>query len=104
MIFCAAALAFVVGGFAWAFFALRAAGTDSLILHFNSVQGITNVGGLGFVAFIAVLALLVVLMNFAVAREFTARDRFFGKFLAVMTLVFAILLFLAFAAIISVNV
>jgi hypothetical protein len=42
-------------------------------------------------------------MNFFIALEFDARDRFLGKFTAVMTLVFATLLFIAFAAIINVN-
>lgn len=103
-VFCAAALAFVVGGFTWAFFELRATGTNSLILHFNSVQGITTVGGLGLIIFMGVFATLIVFMNFAIAREFSTRDQFFGRFLAVLTLAFAILLFIAFAAIIRVNV
>jgi hypothetical protein len=119
----AAAAAFVLAGFAWAYFALRAAAAGSptgmgtpLILHFNDVNGITSVGGLGAIVFMGLFGLLVVGMDFAIAREFekrgeggiegavAARTRFFARFLAATTLLFAILLFISFAAIINVNV
>lgn len=106
IISCSAAIAFVLGGFVWAFFALRLAGGETFILHFSDLNGITNVGGLGGIVFMGAFGLLVVLINFAIAREFAGRDRagFFGKFIATLTLLFAVLLFLAFAAIINVNV
>jgi hypothetical protein len=102
------ALALILGGFVWAFLELRivaasSAGT-SLILHFNDIDGITSVGGLGTIWFMGAFGVLVAIMNFFVALEFDARDQFLGKFLASLTLVFAVLLFIAFAAIISVNV
>ena len=101
---CAAASLFIVGGFAWAFFALRAVGGQSLILHFNDVDGITNVGGLGTIIFMGMFGALVALMNLATALELDVRGPFLGKFLAAMTLIFSVLLFIAFAAIINVNV
>jgi len=102
-ILCAAALVFVLGGFTWAWLELCSVG-PFIILHFASGIGITSVGGIGFLVFMGAFGLLVVAMNFAIAREFDSRDRFFGRFLAAATLVFGILLFIAFAAIINVNV
>lgn len=96
--------AFIIGGFVWAYVVLRSAGTSTLILHFDSVQGITMIGGPGFIVFVGAFGLLVGLMNFAIAREFTTRDRFLGKFIALMTLLFAVLLFIGFTAIINANI
>lgn len=106
---CGAAAAFTFGGFIWAFFALCTAGTDFLILHFDDLNGITSIGQIGFIVFMGIFGLLIIGMNFAIAREFssrgdTIRGRFFSRFLAAMTLVFGVLLFIAFAAIINVNV
>jgi hypothetical protein len=101
---CAGALLLVLGGSLWAFFVLHVIGGQSFILHFNDVDGITNVGGLGTIIFMGIFGVLVSLMNFIVALEFDSRGPFLGKFLAAMTLVFAILLFIGFASIINVNV
>jgi hypothetical protein len=100
---CGVALLFVLGGFFWTYFSLRATG-GPFILHFNDIGGITSVGGLGSLVFMGVFGVIVVLMNFAIALEFDSKDKFFGKFLAATTLVFAVLLFIAFIAILSVNV
>lgn len=94
---------FILGGFAWAYFTLRAIGGGPFILHFNDIEGITSVGGLGTIVFAGVFGIIAVIMNFFIALEFEERDRFLGKFLAVMTLLFGILLFIAFVAILSVN-
>lgn len=113
------AAAFVLGGWIWALVALPLVGAREpgvpLILHFDDLRGITVVGGLDAIIFAGIFGLVVVGMNFAIAREFELRaggvngeggagGRFFGRFLAVMTLAFAILLFIAFAAIINVNI
>jgi len=99
-----AALGFVVGGFVWAYVVLRGITATPLILHFNDTDGITSVGGMGTLAFMGVFGVVMVLMNGALALALDARDRFFGKFLAAMSLVFGVLLFAAFAAIINANV
>ena len=102
-----AAVLFVLGGFIWAYLTLRhvvLTGGTLLILHFNSIDGITNIGGLNKIVFIGVFGLLVTVMNFFIALEFDTRDRFFGKFIASATLVFGILLFIAFTAIMNANV
>lgn len=115
-VLCWAAIVFVLGGWIWALVALSFVGSRQpgvpLILHFDDLRGITVVGGLGTIIFAGIFGLVVVGMNFAIAREFTlrtsvanaTRSRFLGRFLAGMTLAFAILLFIAFAAIINVNV
>jgi len=107
---CAIALAFVLGGCLWAFFELQGVGSaagNSLILHFNDLSGITQIGGIAIIIFMGIFGVLVTFMNFFIALEFDSRPakgRFFGRFLAAMTVVFAVLLFIAFAAIINVNV
>ncbi len=100
----AAALAFALGGFSWILAALSArGGAGPFILHFNDIDGITQLGMIGDIAFAGIFAVVVVAVNFAVALELDARDRALGKIIAVMTLVAAILLFIACAAILSVN-
>jgi hypothetical protein len=101
-ILCGASLAFVLGGFLWACFALQGL-RSPLLLHFAGLFGEVQVGGFGSVIGAGVLGLLVVLINSAVAVELDSRDAFLGKFTAALTLAFAVLLFIAAAAIISVN-
>lgn len=101
---CSVAMAFVLGGFIWALIALPLSGANSFILHFNDIQGITSAGGIGGIVFMGMLAVLIIFMNFAIAREFEPRNRFFGRFLASLTLIVSILLFIGFVAIINVNV
>lgn len=97
------ALAFVVGGWVWAYVALRGITNTPLILHFDDLSGITAVGTLTNIMFMGFLGTVVVLVNFVTALEFEARDRFLGKLTAAITFIFAVLLFIAFTAIINVN-
>ena len=99
-----AALLFVLGGAVWSRSVLRPVSRSSpLIVHFNDLQGITAVGTPEILVFMAILGTVVVIVNFMIALELDERDRFLGKLMAAVTLVFAILLFIAFAAIINVN-
>ncbi len=102
---CAAALAFVLGGFSWALVALGAqsGGAGPFILHFNDIDGITQIGMAGDMALAGIFAVIAVVANFVIALELDARDRVMGKIMAAITLVAAILLFIACAAILSVN-
>jgi len=98
-----ASLCFVLGGFFWAYFDLRNAGSGPFIIHFNDVNGITSVGGLGTIVFMGIFGIVVVLMNSWIALEFEMKEAFFGKLLAALTLVLAVLLFVGFASIMAVN-
>lgn len=103
----AAAFAFVAGGFIWAFVVLSAksggVGAGPVILHFNDIIGITRLGTAGDIALAGVFAAIVVVVNFVIALELDERDRVLGKVMAAVTLVAAILLFIACTAILGVN-
>lgn len=96
------AAAFVVGGAAWAYGALRSI-NQPLILHFSSYVGINQVGGLGELLGVATVAMVVVLLNFFLAANAREHDVFLSRFISAATFVFAVLIFIGFAAIISVN-
>src|SRR3984957_3017270 len=89
---CALGLAFILGGLFWALAVLP---PGMLILHFNDLDGITSIGSRAVFIFMGAFGSLVTSMNFFIAIEFDVRDKFLGKFLAAMTLVFGILLFIA---------
>jgi hypothetical protein len=100
----AAAVLFALGGFAWAYGALSSASSGPYILHFNDMTGITSVGGVDTIISMGILGLVITVMNFFIALELEERDIFLGKVVAGGTLIFAALLFIAFAAILNVNV
>ncbi len=92
-----------VAGFAWAM-AVFSGSRTPLVLHFNDLQGITAFGGIGMMVFAEIFGLIVVLVNGILAFALEGRNLpFFGKLTAILTLAFAVLLFIAFAAILSVN-
>ncbi|OGY99463.1 MAG: hypothetical protein A2945_01235 [Candidatus Liptonbacteria bacterium RIFCSPLOWO2_01_FULL_52_25] len=91
----------IVGGCLWAYLKLKGA-TSPLILHFNDA-GINQIGSFKELLWIGITGMVAVVVNFFVALEFEARDRFLGKMLAAGTLLLGVLLFIGFAAIISVN-
>lgn len=97
-----ASFIFVLGGTLWAYFALRGV-SGPLILHFNNLAGINQIGGLAELIWMGVTGLTIVVISFRVALELEARDWFLGKLLAATTLLVGILIFIGFAAIISVN-
>lgn len=94
-------LIFVIGGWIWAYLALRGASTP-LILRFNA-QGINQVGYFWDLAKVGIFGLGVVAVNFLISIELERRDRFLGKLAAVFTFFLSVLIFIYFAAIISVN-
>jgi len=98
-----ASFLFAAGGFIWAYASMWSAAAVPLVLHFNDMDGITSTGGLGSVAFAGIFGVAVVVINFFLALELDARDRFLGKTTAALGFVFAVLLFIAFAAILNVN-
>jgi large subunit ribosomal protein L21 len=70
---------FVIGGFLWAYFALRTINTPVFILHFNDMAGITQVGSLGTLITTGVFGLLMVVINTFIALGFEERDPFFRE-------------------------
>jgi len=91
----------ILGGWLWAYFALRGASTP-LIIHFLP-RGIDRIGGVGDLAMMGIFGLVVVALNFFLARELEKKDWLWGKVIAGSTLLFASLLFLAFLVIINAN-
>jgi len=78
-------------------------GSGPFVLHYNDITGITAIGGPGLLFFMGIFGIVISIVNGAIALEFESRDHFLGKFIAVLTIVFSALLFIAFASIIAVN-
>ena len=93
---------FVSAGMIWAYFALRRI-VPPLIIHFNNLTGINQTGDLTDLLKVGVTGIVFVLMNFFIALELEERDIFGGKLLAAATFFVSALIFIGFAAIISVN-
>lgn len=98
-----ASMVLVLGGAIWAIVAMLQTGTAPYILHFNDIDGITNVGGIGNIVLMGILGALIVWIDFLIALELEARDNVLGKIVAAVTLILAVLLFLGFVAILNVN-
>ncbi len=95
-------LLLVLSGFLRAMISLERV-SGPFILHFDDVRGITAIGDAGAIIFAGIFGIVVIFLNGFLAFELEERNTLFGTLVAVVTLAFAILLFIAFAAIISVN-
>jgi hypothetical protein len=93
---------FIAAGWLWAYIILRKI-NQPIILHFNNFLGITRIGNLTDLAETGIFGLLMAVINFLLAFNLEERDWFLGKLMAAATLFFGILIFIGFAAIISVN-
>lgn len=98
----ALSLVFVIAAWFWAYVSLKDI-PQPLIIHYSEYAGIDQIGSLWSLAAVAVFGLAVVVMNFLIAVELEERDALMGKLVAGLTLFFAILIFIGFAAIIGVN-
>ena len=76
---------------------------DELIVVHYTRQGIDQFGSIWQVLSYGLVAWSIIIMNFLIALELEERDWLWGKVVAGMTLGLAILLFISFQAIISVN-
>ncbi len=92
----------LIGGWLWAIFVF-AGRSQAVVVQWNSIQGIISIGDISHIAFMAISGLVMVGVNFALALILEERDWFWGKFVAAATLSISILIFIGFAAIISVN-
>lgn len=95
-------LGLVVGGWIWVVISLRGI-TQPLIIHFNDYVGINRIGGLKDVSSLAIFGVIAVILNFLMALEFEDRDWFWGKLLALVSVLVAGLIFISFVVIINVN-
>ena len=93
---------FAVGGWLWAWLALRGV-HGPLIIHFSDYSGINQIGGMGEVHGIGATGVVIAAANFFVARALRARDPRWAKGFGIATLFVCALLFTGLAAIISVN-
>jgi hypothetical protein len=97
-----ASLLLVISGPALAYLSLKGI-REPLILHFSTYTGINQIGGLTELFALGLTALIVVLINAVLAFSLEARQPVLGKVLAMVTVFLALLLFIGFMAIISVN-
>ncbi len=92
----------IIGGWLKAYFVLRGI-PEPLIVHFNNALGINQIGGLKDLAAVAVFGIVSLIFDFLLSLELDERDQFLGKLTAAAGLFLAILIFIGFSAIISVN-
>jgi len=92
----------VASGTVWVYVALRGI-RGPLILHFSNLFGIDQIGALWDLLKMGMLGIVIVLVNFVIALELEEQDWFLGKLLAGATVFLGLLIFIGFAAIISVN-
>jgi len=95
-------LLLIAGGWLWVWAVLRKSG-QPLILHFNNLAGINQVGSLRDLVPIGVFSLALVIISFFIGLDLEEKDWFLGKLLAGATFTMSALIFIGFAAIISVN-
>lgn len=92
----------VIGGWIKAYIALRNI-SQPLIVHFNNAVGINQIGNLNDLAAVGIFGLAALGIDFFISLELDERDSFLGKITASAGLFLAILIFIGFSAIISVN-
>ncbi len=98
---CAAAV-LVLGGWLWAFLALKDIKQD-IIINFESLEKINSVGSFADLSKVGFFGLIVTFLNFLIATELEKRDRFWGRFTAGAMVFIGALIFIYFVAIIFVN-
>lgn len=90
------------GGWIWVSVALSHV-KPYIIVHFNDIVGINQIGTLDDIHWFGLVAFLAVAIDYVLALELEERYRFLGNAMALFSLLFAGLIFIGFAVIISVN-
>ena len=98
----AVSFALIIGSWLWAWFTLKGI-SQSLILHYNSFAGINQSGTVAELSAVSVMAFVALVVNSSIAFELQHRNRFLALVLAVGSILFSLLIFIAFTAIIRVN-
>ena len=102
IVFFAASAALILAGAAAAWAILRDI-REPLILHYSAYTGINQIGGIFTLLGVAATGLVLVGLNALIAFALEDRETLWAELLALLTLLVAALLFIAFMAIISVN-
>jgi len=89
-------------GFIWTIGALWNV-SQSIVLHFNSYIGINHLGSLWQVVALGIFCLVILGINAVVAFALAERLSLWAEIIAWANIFFALLLFIAFQVIISVN-
>jgi len=97
-----ASFALILGGTLWAYGALRSV-KGLLILHYSNTSGIDYIGSFEELFKISAIGAIAICMNFILALELEERDMFLARLLAGASVFIGLLIFIGFAAIISVN-
>ena len=92
----------IFGGWLWAYLKLRVIEVPVVILY-NSVEGVARAGDVREFLKVLVFGLLVILVNFFIAAELEERSRFWARLSSLFTVFLSVLIFIYFAAIISVT-
>lgn len=90
------------GGWIWSYAALGGNG-ELLVIRFNNLVGISQIGSFSDLSAVGAISLIVIVINFFISRELAKNEEFLSKLLAFATVLFSALIFIGFAAIISVN-
>ena len=93
---------FVFGGWLWVYLKLRVIEMPVVILY-NEVEGVTRAGEVGEFLKVLVFGLLVLVINFFISAELEERSQFWARLSSIFTVFLAVLIFIYFAAIVSVN-
>jgi uncharacterized membrane protein len=92
----------IIAAAVWAYEALHGI-HEPLILHFSSYTGINQIGTLSDLLGVAATAAVLMGVNTVLMSLLVKREGTLFRFLALSTLFIAVLIFIAFMAIISVN-
>ena len=74
-----------------------------IVMHFDDINGITQMGAFNDIIFITITGIIVTIINFFIALEIRKKDVFLAKIISIASILFAVLLFIAFTAILTMN-
>jgi hypothetical protein len=94
-------LILILGSGIWAFYSLRDI-EEPLILHYSQYS-ISQTGSIWDLLSASLFGVVVVGINFAITLKLIEKDLFLSRLIAFATLIFGILISMAFVAIIGVN-
>lgn len=85
------------------FFNLISLSNRPLVIHFDDINGVTKMGNFTDIISIAATGIIVTVLNFFISIEVEKKDKFLARIISVVSILFAVLLFIAFTAILTMN-